>query len=63
LQHVQPHGAGRLEGPCLDLQAGGSGDRRLAEEAADLLYHLLVLLAERGVDPALVLDVLDERAR
>jgi phosphoribosyl-ATP pyrophosphohydrolase/phosphoribosyl-AMP cyclohydrolase len=45
-----------------DHATGRAGDRRLAEEAADLLYHLLVLLAERGTDPALVLEVLDERA-
>jgi phosphoribosyl-ATP pyrophosphohydrolase len=29
-------------------------DQRLAEEAADLVYHLLVTLAERGVDPSLL---------
>lgn len=33
----------------------------LAAEAADLLYHTLVLLAERDVRPAAVLDVLRER--
>jgi phosphoribosyl-ATP pyrophosphohydrolase/phosphoribosyl-AMP cyclohydrolase len=33
----------------------------LAGEAADLLYHALVLLAERGVSPASVVDVLRER--
>ncbi len=33
----------------------------LAGEAADLLYHALVLLAERGVAPATVVDVLRER--
>ena len=41
---------------------GGGGSGRVAEEAADLIYHLLVLLAERGVDPAEVLGVLDRRA-
>jgi phosphoribosyl-ATP pyrophosphohydrolase/phosphoribosyl-AMP cyclohydrolase len=35
---------------------------RLAEEAADLLYHALVLLAERGVAPAEALAVLRARA-
>jgi phosphoribosyl-ATP pyrophosphohydrolase/phosphoribosyl-AMP cyclohydrolase len=33
----------------------------LAGEAADLLYHALVLLAERGVDPSAVVDVLRSR--
>jgi phosphoribosyl-AMP cyclohydrolase / phosphoribosyl-ATP pyrophosphohydrolase len=34
---------------------------RLAEESADLLYHLLVLLEERGVGMNEVAKVLDER--
>lgn len=38
--------------------AGAVDDTRLAEEAADLVYHLLVTLAERGVEPSLVVDVL-----
>jgi phosphoribosyl-ATP pyrophosphohydrolase/phosphoribosyl-AMP cyclohydrolase len=36
---------------------------RLAEESADLLYHLFVLLEERGVRPEEVTKVLDERHR
>jgi phosphoribosyl-ATP pyrophosphohydrolase/phosphoribosyl-AMP cyclohydrolase len=36
---------------------------RLAEETADLLYHLLVLLEERGVGMREVARVLDERHR
>jgi phosphoribosyl-ATP pyrophosphohydrolase/phosphoribosyl-AMP cyclohydrolase len=36
---------------------------KLAEESADLLYHLLVLLEERGVKPEAVAKVLDERHR
>lgn len=36
---------------------------RLAEETADLLYHLLVLLKERGVDAGEVARILDERHR
>lgn len=36
---------------------------KLAEETADLLYHLLVLLEERGVKPEEVARVLDERHR
>lgn len=39
-----------------------SGTRpRVAEEAADLLYHVLVLLAERGIPPAEVIAVLGKR--
>ena len=31
------------------LAAKGQGDARLIEEAADLVYHLLVLLQSRGL--------------
>jgi len=34
------------------LAAKGQGNPRLVEEVADLTYHLLVLLAERGLSPA-----------
>jgi phosphoribosyl-AMP cyclohydrolase / phosphoribosyl-ATP pyrophosphohydrolase len=34
---------------------------RLAEETADLVYHALVLLAERGLEPGAVVDVLRAR--
>ena len=53
-------------------EASGTGDGdwdrdrtrgALAGEAADLVYHALVLLAERGVAPAAVVDVLRERHR
>jgi phosphoribosyl-ATP pyrophosphohydrolase/phosphoribosyl-AMP cyclohydrolase len=43
--------------------AGGGPPERVAEEAADLVYHLLVLLAERGIELESVLGVLDQRAR
>lgn len=52
-----------------DAAAEGSGAERsatrdaLAGEAADLLYHALVLLAERGVGPSTVIDVLRGRHR
>jgi phosphoribosyl-AMP cyclohydrolase / phosphoribosyl-ATP pyrophosphohydrolase len=36
---------------------------RLAEESADLLYHLLVLLEERGVGVEEIARILDERHR
>ena len=38
-------------------------DERLAEEAADLVYHLYVLLASRGLDVAAVEDELARRVR
>ena len=34
------------------LAAKGQGEQRLVEEAADLFYHLLVLLAARDLSPA-----------
>ena len=41
---------------------GGGQPERVAEEAADLLYHLMVLLAERDIELASVMEVLDRRA-
>jgi phosphoribosyl-ATP pyrophosphohydrolase/phosphoribosyl-AMP cyclohydrolase len=41
--------------------ARDESDERLSEEAADVLYHLSVLLRSRGVSLADVLGVLDER--
>jgi phosphoribosyl-ATP pyrophosphohydrolase/phosphoribosyl-AMP cyclohydrolase len=38
-------------------------DERVAEEAADVLYHLSVLLASRGVPQAAVMEVLNGRRR
>lgn len=43
--------------------ARGESDERLAEEAADLLYHLTVLLAGRGLEVEAAFDVLNERRR
>jgi len=40
-----------------------AGQTALAGESADLLYHLLVLLAERDTSPAPVIDALRERHR
>ena len=45
------------------LAAKGESDRRLAEESADLLFHLLVVLAQRRVPLAEVLGVLQERRK
>ena len=39
---------------------GGEGDRRVIEEIADLWFHTIVLLGERGIPLA---DVLEELAR
>ena len=41
--------AAELVEAALGHQAGLAGDQRVHEEAADLVYHLLVLLAERDV--------------
>jgi phosphoribosyl-ATP pyrophosphohydrolase/phosphoribosyl-AMP cyclohydrolase len=38
-------------------------DERVAEEAADVLYHLAVLMAERGLDMTDAYRVLNERRR
>jgi len=52
-----------------DAAAEGSGFDRsatradLAGESADLLYHLLVVLAERSVEPREVIDILRDRHR
>jgi phosphoribosyl-ATP pyrophosphohydrolase/phosphoribosyl-AMP cyclohydrolase len=43
------------------LAAKGESDERLAEEAADLVFHLLVALHQRGVKLAQVLEVLERR--
>jgi len=43
------------------LAAKGETDERLAEETADLLFHLLVGLAQRGVPMERALDVLRRR--
>ena len=42
------------------LAATSETDMRLTEEIADLTYHLLVLLAQRGLSPT---DVAEELAR
>jgi phosphoribosyl-ATP pyrophosphohydrolase/phosphoribosyl-AMP cyclohydrolase len=45
------------------LAASDESDERLAAEAADLLYHLAVLLASRGLDLADAFEVLNGRRR
>ena len=46
----------------LSVAALDESDERVVEEAADLIYHLYVLLASRGVDLAAVEDELARRA-
>lgn len=45
------------------LAAKGESDERLAEECADLVYHLMVVLAHRRLPLARVLEVLAARRR
>jgi len=45
------------------LAAKAQGDRRLIEESADLVYHLWVLLAARGLDLAALEAELRRRVR
>jgi phosphoribosyl-AMP cyclohydrolase / phosphoribosyl-ATP pyrophosphohydrolase len=41
----------------------GESEERVAEEGADLVYHLAVLLLSRGVSMAEVLQILNARRR
>jgi len=43
------------------LAGKAESDERLAEESADLLFHLLVVLGQRGMGPSQVMDVLRGR--
>jgi phosphoribosyl-ATP pyrophosphohydrolase len=45
------------------LAAKAQGDQRLVEEVADLTYHVLVLLALRGLTPEDIAAELDRRHR
>jgi phosphoribosyl-ATP pyrophosphohydrolase/phosphoribosyl-AMP cyclohydrolase len=53
----------REEADEVGRAAAGERDERVAEEAADVLYHLTVLLASRGLTLASALDVLNGRRR
>ena len=55
--------AGELAFIAKDRAAGSGSQSRVAEEAADLLYHLLVLLQTSEVPTAAVATVLEERSR
>jgi phosphoribosyl-ATP pyrophosphohydrolase len=43
------------------LAAKGQGDQRLIEETSDLVYHLFVLLASRGLTLEDILGELEKR--
>jgi phosphoribosyl-AMP cyclohydrolase / phosphoribosyl-ATP pyrophosphohydrolase len=45
------------------LAGKGESDERLAEETADLLYHVMVALSQRGIDLGRTLEVLTRRRR
>jgi phosphoribosyl-ATP pyrophosphohydrolase len=44
------------------IEGAGGGGERLVAESADLLYHLLVLWAARGIAPAEVWRALEARS-
>jgi phosphoribosyl-ATP pyrophosphohydrolase len=43
------------------LAAKGQGDQRVIEESSDLVYHLFVMLASRGLTPEDILGELEKR--
>ncbi len=51
------------EGVEVVIAALAQSDERLVDESADLLYHLLVLLVERGLSFGRVLEVLRRRMK
>jgi phosphoribosyl-AMP cyclohydrolase / phosphoribosyl-ATP pyrophosphohydrolase len=53
----------REEADEVSRAAGSESDDRVAEEAADVLYHLNVLLASREISIASVLEILNGRRR
>ena len=56
-----PRVAQKVGEEAVEVVVAALQDERLAEEAADLLYHLLVLLEERGVGIGEVAKVLRDR--
>ena len=56
-----PRVAQKVGEEAVEVVVAALRDERLAEEAADLLYHLLVLLEERGVGIGEVARVLHDR--
>ena len=55
--------AGELAFSAKDHAAGVGSSARVAEEAADVLYHLLVLLRATEVATSDVAGVLEDRSR
>ena len=53
----------REEADEVSRAAGSESEERVAEEAADVLYHLHVLLVSRGISIASVLETLNGRRR
>ena len=53
--------AGKVAEESAEVLEAEPGSDHQVEEAADVLFHLLALLARDGVDPLRVLDVLAER--
>jgi len=53
----------REEAAEVSRAAGSESEERVAEEAADVLYHLQVLLVSRAVPVSSALEVLNERRR
>ena len=51
------------EGTEVVVAALSQENDRLVEEIADLTYHVLVLMAARGVDPQAVAQELEKRRR
>jgi phosphoribosyl-AMP cyclohydrolase / phosphoribosyl-ATP pyrophosphohydrolase len=53
----------REEAEEVSRAAGSESEQRVSEEAADVLYHLHVLLVSRGISIAAVLEMLNGRRR
>ena len=53
----------REEADEVSRAAGSESAERVAEEAADVLYHLHVLLVSRGISIAAALEMLNGRRR
>lgn len=63
LSHGTSRVAQKVGEESVEVVIAAMNDDRLAEESADLLYHLLVLLEERGIGLEAVGEVLRDRHR
>ncbi len=61
IRHGTPRVAQKVGEEAVEVVIAALGDDRIAEETADLVYHLLVLLEERGVGTDEVARVLNDR--